>query len=83
MNDRDCVVGCRTLVRREAILAGGSSGAAVMALHRLRHEIPDGATCAVILPDRGERYLETIYSDEWVRRHFGDIPELLPAATVS
>jgi cysteine synthase A len=25
------------------------------------------------LPDRGERYLDTIYSDEWVMEHFGDV----------
>jgi hypothetical protein len=25
------------------------------------------------LPDRGERYLDTIYSDEWVQRELGDI----------
>jgi cysteine synthase A len=29
-----------------------------------------------VLPDRGERYLDTIYSDEWVREHCGDM--LLP-----
>lgn len=77
VTDRDCVVGCRSLVRREAILAGGSSGAAVMAVHRLSEDIPAGARCAVILPDRGERYLETIYSDAWVCEHFGEVPELL------
>ncbi len=77
VTDHDCVVGCRSLVRREAILAGGSSGAAVMAVHQMRHEIPDGAACVVILPDSGQRYLETIYSDAWVRRHFGAVPGLM------
>jgi hypothetical protein len=24
-----------------------------------------------VLPDRGERYLDTIYSDDWVRAHLG------------
>jgi len=83
VSDRDCVAGCRALVRREAILAGGSSGAAVMAVHRLRDEIPSGARCAVILPDRGERYLETIYCDAWVRERFGEIPELPAPASAA
>jgi cysteine synthase A len=26
-----------------------------------------------ILADRGERYLDTVYSDAWVAEHFGDI----------
>ena len=36
-------------------------------------EIPEEAICALILPDRGERYLDTIYSDAWVEEHFGDV----------
>lgn len=74
--DLDCVVGCRRLAQREAILAGGSSGAAVMALEKLWAEIPDGSTCVLIFPDRGERYLDTIYSDAWVAKHFGEVSHL-------
>jgi cysteine synthase A len=76
MTDLDCVTGCRRLVAREAILAGGSSGAIVSALERLQDSIPAGATCVLIFPDRGERYLETIYDDGWVREHFGDVAHL-------
>jgi cysteine synthase A len=70
VTDRDCVVGCRRLLREEAIFAGGSSGGAVAAVERLSREIPRGAQCVLILCDRGERYLDTIFSDEWVREHF-------------
>jgi cysteine synthase A len=76
VSDLDCVVGCRRLVRSEGILAGGSAGGVVMAAERLRPEIPAGATCVLIFPDRGERYLDTIYSDGWVREHFGDVASL-------
>jgi cysteine synthase A len=65
-------------VRQEGILAGGSSGAVLMALNRIRHRIAPGSTCAAILPDRGERYLDTIYSDEWVMDHFGELEHLWP-----
>lgn len=71
--DLDCVVGCYRLLRREAILAGGSSGAIVTAIDQVRDSIPAGSTCVALLPDRGERYLDTIYSEGWVRDHFGDI----------
>jgi 2,3-diaminopropionate biosynthesis protein SbnA len=71
VTDLDCVTGCRRLLREEAILAGGSSGGVLMGLDALKHEIEPGATCVAILPDRGERYLDTIYSDAWVREHFG------------
>ena len=69
----DCVVGCRRLVQTEAILAGGSSGGVITAVERLSHEIPEGSTVVVLLPDRGERYLDTIYSDQWVRENLGEI----------
>ncbi len=73
VTDLDCILACRRLVAREAILAGGSSGAILSAIEQVRDRIEDDSTCVAILPDRGERYLDTIYSDEWVSRHFGDI----------
>lgn len=76
VTDLDCVVGCRRLVRAEAILAGGSAGGIVTALHRTAAQILAGSTCVMVLPDRGERYLDTIYSDEWVREHFGEVSHL-------
>ena len=78
VSDLECIVGCRTLVRREGILAGASSGGLVSAVGKIRGKIPAGSTCVVILPDRGERYLDTVYSDEWVRGHFGEGADLWP-----
>ncbi|WP_342745711.1 2,3-diaminopropionate biosynthesis protein SbnA [Paenibacillus herberti] len=74
VSDEECVWGCRELVRQEAILAGASSGGVVAAIRRLSGSIPDGAVCAAILADRGERYLDTIYNDEWVRRELDAYP---------
>lgn len=76
VSDLDCVVACRRLIHREAILAGGSSGATVAALARLRDEIPADSTVALVFPDGGDRYLDTIYSDTWVRRNFGEVAHL-------
>lgn len=76
VTDLECVIGCRRLARREAILVGGSSGAALSAVERMKGEIPSDATCIMIFPDRGERYLDTIYSDSWVMEHFGEIAHL-------
>ncbi|MEU2395654.1 2,3-diaminopropionate biosynthesis protein SbnA [Streptomyces sp. NPDC007369] len=76
VGDLDCVVGCRQLVRREAVLAGGSSGAVVAALERIAPDIAPGSNVVLILPDGGDRYLETIYDDAWVYRHFGEVSHL-------
>jgi cysteine synthase A len=73
VSDLDCVIGCRRLVKSEAVLAGGSSGAVLTAVDSMREQIPDDSTCVMILPDRGERYLDTVYSNSWVLEHFGDV----------
>ncbi|KUL55246.1 2,3-diaminopropionate biosynthesis protein SbnA [Streptomyces sp. NRRL F-4489] len=76
VSDLEAVVGCRRLVRHEAILAGGSSGALVAALEQAAPDIEPGASCVLVLPDGGDRYLDTIYSDAWVRHHFGEVAHL-------
>ena len=70
VTDYDCVVGCRELVNKEAILAGGSSGGVVTALVRAAESLASGTNCVMVLSDRGERYLDTIYCNSWVERHF-------------
>lgn len=80
VTDLDCVIGCRRLARQEAILAGGSSGGVLMAIEHLRDRIPPNANCVAIFPDRGERYLDTVYSDQWVAEHFGDVMHLWAGA---
>lgn len=76
VTDIDCIVGCRRLARSEAILAGGSSGAVIMAVEQVRQKIETDAICVVVFPDRGERYLDTIYSNQWVKENFGSIEYL-------
>ena len=76
VTDLSCVVACHRLVRRESILAGGSSGAVIAAIETVKHRIPPNAVCVAILPDRGERYLDTVYSSEWIEEHFGNVSHL-------
>jgi 2,3-diaminopropionate biosynthesis protein SbnA len=66
VSDRDAVAGCRSLATREGILAGGSSGAAVAAIERLRPRFPEHWQVLTVLPDRGDRYLDQVYDDDWV-----------------
>jgi len=68
VSDRDAVAGCRALALSEGILAGGSSGAVVAAIERLRPGWPARWQVVTVLPDRGERYLDQVYDDDWVAR---------------
>ncbi len=77
INDEECITGCHRLLDQEAVLAGGSSGAVVMAVEKLRSEILDKrAAMVLILPDSGERYLDTIYNYKWVDEHFASLEAL-------
>ncbi|MDQ1567419.1 MAG: N-(2-amino-2-carboxyethyl)-L-glutamate synthase [Actinomycetota bacterium] len=78
VSDREAVAGCRSLAATEGILAGGSSGAVVAALARLRPGLPAGWQVLTVLPDRGDRYLDQVYDDEWVAR----LPEEVGQAEV-
>jgi cystathionine beta-synthase len=67
VTDRDAFLAARELARKEAILAGGSSGAALWGVRRLAREIGVPARIVTIFPDSGTRYLSTIYNDDWMR----------------
>lgn len=82
VTDSDCVAGCHQLVRTEGIFAGGSSGAGMAAIMRLKDQIPAGANCVVVLCDHGSRYLDTIYDEAWVVKHFGEKPVLMPSVAI-
>jgi N-(2-amino-2-carboxyethyl)-L-glutamate synthase len=69
--DAESIQGCYRLLSSEAILAGGSSGAVTAAFERVKEELLPGSVSVLILPDRGERYLDTIYCENWLQNNFG------------
>jgi cystathionine beta-synthase len=69
VSDRDAFLTTRELVRREGIMGGGSSGAAVWAVRKLARELDRPARIVTIFPDGASRYLSTIFDDDWMRQH--------------
>jgi cysteine synthase A len=67
--DGEAFDGCRELARRTGIFAGGSSGAAYVAASWVAQKLPADRHVVVLLPDRGDRYCHTVYSDEYLERH--------------
>ncbi|AEB28564.1 PLP-dependent cysteine synthase family protein [Francisella hispaniensis] len=67
VSDIDAFSTARVIARRKGILLGGTSGAAIhVALKRLMLVEPN-STIVVLACDAGEKYLDTIYNDEWLR----------------
>lgn len=67
VSDRDAFHTARELVKREGILAGGSSGAALWAVRQVARDLPEGARVVTIFPDGAVRYLSTVFNDEWMK----------------
>ncbi len=59
VTETDAADTARALARKEGILTGISSGAAMWAALRVALKLGKGKKVVVILPDRGERYLST------------------------
>jgi N-(2-amino-2-carboxyethyl)-L-glutamate synthase len=76
VSDEDCIKGCHALVDQETILAGGSTGAVVSAMHAAALRIPQGSTVVLMCADRGERYMDTIYDEAWVAEHFPNMTSM-------
>ena len=70
VSDLECIVGCQTLLEHEAFLVGASTGGVITALDKLYRDLPQHSICVLLIPDRGERYLDTVYSESWVSQHF-------------
>ncbi len=57
----------REIAEKEAILAGGSSGAAVWACLKLARKIDRPARIVTIFADSANRYLSSIFNDSWLK----------------
>ncbi|MFS1512727.1 2,3-diaminopropionate biosynthesis protein SbnA [Chengkuizengella sp. SCS-71B] len=56
----------RDLAVKEGLVVGGSSGATVYAALELAKEISEESNILAVLPDRGDRYYNTLFSNEWL-----------------
>jgi cysteine synthase A len=76
LSDREAFAGTLELAAHEKIFAGNSSGSAYVVARWLSRQLDPDITVVVILPDRGDRYLDSIYSAAHRERH--GITDLTP-----
>ena len=74
VSDADAFAAARRLTREEGILAGESSGTALVSALTVARELTESgagaeAVVVVLLPDTGRNYLSKLYNDEWLREH--------------
>src|SRR5688572_11968962 len=69
VDDKECFLMTRELVRREGIFCGGSCGAAVVGAIKYARSLRKPQRIIVLLPDSAQKYLSKIFNDEWMRRN--------------
>jgi cystathionine beta-synthase len=66
VSDLDAFATARVVAARTGLLIGGSAGGVVFeALRRLMSSAP-GITMVALICDGGEKYLDTVFDDEWM-----------------
>lgn len=67
VTDRAAFATARMLARRTGVLVGGSAGGVLyQALQELSSAAPE-ATIVALVCDAGEKYLDTVFDDDWMR----------------
>ncbi len=67
VDDRECFMMTRDLVRREGIFCGGSCGAAVQGALKYARSLKTPKRILVLLPDNAQKYLSKVFNDDWMR----------------
>jgi N-(2-amino-2-carboxyethyl)-L-glutamate synthase len=69
VNERDTIKMCNEMLKVNTIFAGGSSGSVMKAIKNyfMGIECKQKVNVVAIFPDRGDRYINTIYNEEWCK----------------
>jgi cystathionine beta-synthase len=67
VDDRECFMMTRDIVRKEGIFCGGSAGAAVMGALKYARTLKEPKRLLVLLPDSAQKYLSKVFNDDWMR----------------
>jgi cysteine synthase A len=59
------------------LLVGGSTGSVISAVRQLAPIWRPGARVVALSADLGDKYLDSVYDDQWVKAQFG--PDVLAA----
>lgn len=69
VDDKECFLMTRELVRLEGLYVGGSGGAAVAGAIKYAQQSGKKENILVLLPDSAQKYLSKIFNDEWMREN--------------
>ncbi|MCP4745635.1 MAG: hypothetical protein GY874_05760 [Desulfobacteraceae bacterium] len=68
LNEPEIVYGCNMLLKHHGIFAGGFSGAVYYAAKTYLQKNDQGQKVTIILPDKGNSYINTIFNEDWLHK---------------
>ncbi|MFF8640966.1 pyridoxal-phosphate dependent enzyme [Streptomyces sp. NPDC015345] len=84
LNDREALAATRELAREQQIFAGNTSGSVYHIVRHVAAHAEPGTRIVGILPDRGDRYVDTIYDDDyWAAQEIEALPRSSSPAPIS
>jgi S-sulfo-L-cysteine synthase (3-phospho-L-serine-dependent) len=69
LNDREAFAATRALAAEQQIFGGNTAGSVYQVLTEVARRAEPGSRVVGILPDRGDRYAGTVYSDQYWAEH--------------
>lgn len=66
ITDEHAFLAARAFARHEGILMGPSSGACALVALKIAQELAPGERVVCMVSDGGERYIQTLFNDEWM-----------------
>lgn len=69
VDDKECFLTTRDLVRLEGLFVGGSGGAAVAGAIKYAKATGKKENILVLLPDGASKYISKIFNDDWMREN--------------
>ena len=80
VDEAEAVAMCRWVAHRYGLLVGGSTGSVLAGVLKSAQARSPGPEVVAISADSGERYLQTVYDDDWVRETFPQVlrPDAFP-----
>lgn len=76
LNDREAFAGARALAAEQQLFGGNTAGSVYRVLRALAPNLPADSTVVGILPDRGDRYADSVFDDGyWSEKHLDSMDE--------
>ncbi|MFD8982989.1 cysteine synthase family protein [Streptomyces sp. NPDC059564] len=66
VGDIEAFATCRAVARTGLLIGGSAGGVVYEALTRL-NSLPPGSTMVALVNDGGEKYMDTVFNDDWMR----------------